>query len=170
MNGRTRMCVEGNASAKLANLPRLRSASPRADISDVDQSMVGGSEFGRNAQYPLGVRMMRPGALLEKSLGSIGVKSVNKEKFCCHFISKVQITQSVICTFIPQYHSWDREKCPVHRWAHVPISTKTLDNFDFTGNIYVTITNAHISALYISDTETIRWQANFPLDVWFLFY
>jgi hypothetical protein len=57
---------------------------------------------------------------------------------------------------------WSRDKCPVHRWAHVPISLKTLDNFDFTDNIYVTITNALISALYISDTETIRRQANFP--------
>jgi hypothetical protein len=76
----------------------------------------------------------------------------------------------VIYTFSSQDYTWNRDKCPVHRWAHVPISTKTLDNFDFADNIYVTITNALISALYISDTETIRWQANFPLDVWFLFY
>jgi hypothetical protein len=33
--------------------------------------MVGGSGFGMNAKYPLGVRKTRPGDELEKSLGSM---------------------------------------------------------------------------------------------------
>src|SRR3990172_563938 len=112
MNGRTRMCGEGSVSARLASLPRLRSASPRAEISEVDHSMAGGSGFGMNAQYPLGVRKTRPGAALEKSLGSIRVKSANKDIFCCHFIPKVQIKQSVICTLRTLDHTWDRDVCP----------------------------------------------------------
>jgi hypothetical protein len=62
--------------------------------------MVGGKGSGMNAQYPLGVRSTRPGDALEKSLGSTGVKSENKDIFYCHFNPKVQIKQSVICTFL----------------------------------------------------------------------
>jgi hypothetical protein len=66
--------------------------------------MVGGSGFGMNAKYPLGVRKTRPVDELEKSLGSINTKSANKDIFCCHFIPKVQIKQSVICTLLTLAH------------------------------------------------------------------
>ena len=94
------MCGEGKVSAKLANRPRLRSASPRAEIKVVDQSIVGGRGFGINAQYPLGARKTRPGDELEKSLGSICIKSANKDIHYCHFIPKVQIKQLVSCTLL----------------------------------------------------------------------
>jgi hypothetical protein len=60
------MCGEGSVSARLASRPRLRSASPKAEINEVDHSMGGGSGFGMNAQYPLGVRKTRPGDALDQ--------------------------------------------------------------------------------------------------------
>jgi hypothetical protein len=120
----------------------LRSASPRADIRGEDQLIAGGKGSGINAQYPFGVRKTRPGDELEKLVGSIRVKSANKDIFCCHFIPKVQIKQSVICTLLTLDHIWDRDVCLVHRWTQVSIFQKSLDKSDFAGIIWVTITNA----------------------------
>lgn len=64
----------------------------------------GGKGLGMSAQYPFVVRKTRPGEVVEKSSGSIEAKFVNKKVYCCRFISKVQIRQTVICTLNNLWH------------------------------------------------------------------
>jgi hypothetical protein len=82
---------------------------------------MGGRGLGTNAQYPLGVRRTHPAVALEKSLGFIKAKSVNKEIFYCHFITKVQIKQQFICTLLAETPTKDKGACPVRSSNHAAI-------------------------------------------------
>jgi hypothetical protein len=62
--------------------------------------MGGGNGLGINTHYPLAVRRIRPGELLEKFLGSMDMISANKNELYFHFILQVQITQYFICTCV----------------------------------------------------------------------